>query len=221
MKEYQYILFDLDGTLTEPAEGITNSVKYALEKYGICNVSTEELLKFIGPPLRDSFMEYYDFKEEDAQKAVGYYREYFSEKGIFENKVYSGITDLLGQLKGKGKTLIVATSKPEKFTNQILDHFHLTQYFDFVAGATMDNARTKKADIIQYAIDNAPVPDIEKAIMIGDRHHDIDGANTVRMDSIGVLYGYGTKEELEKAGAAYIVSDVGELKAQLLGKEVI
>lgn len=216
MKEYQYILFDLDGTLTEPAEGITNAVKYALEKFGICDVSREELLKFIGPPLRDSFKDYYDFNEEDSQKAVRYYREYFGEKGIFENKVYPGITDLLGRLKEKGKTLVVATSKPEKYTVQILDRFHLAEYFDFVAGATMDNSRTRKADIIQYAINHAPILDVEKAIMIGDRHHDIDGANAAHMDSIGVLYGYGTKEELSKAGATYIVSDIRELGEMLL-----
>lgn len=212
MKEYNYILFDLDGTLTEPAEGITNSVKYALEKYGILEVTTEELLKFIGPPLQDSFMEYYHFSEEDAIKAVGYYREYFSDKGIFENRVYDGIPELLGRLKQKGKKLFVATSKPEKFTNRILEHFDLAKYFEFVAGATMDNTRTKKADIIAYALEHIPSKDYDKVIMVGDRHHDIDGAITNQIDAIGVLYGYGTKEELTKAGAAYIVSGIEELE---------
>lgn len=212
MKEYNYILFDLDGTLTEPAEGITNSVKYALEKYEILGVTTEELLKFIGPPLQDSFMEFYHFSEEDAIKAVAYYREYFSEKGIFENKVYDGIPELLDNLKQKGKKLYVATSKPEKFTNQILEHFDLAKYFDFVAGATMDNSRTKKADIIAYALEHIQLEDCDKVIMVGDRHHDIDGAIANQIDSIGVLYGYGTKEELTKAGATYIVSSIEELE---------
>lgn len=212
MREYNYILFDLDGTLTEPAEGITNSVKYALEKYGISGVTTEELLKFIGPPLHDSFIEFYDFSEEDATKAVAYYREYFAEKGIFENKVFDQIPELLEKLKEKGKKLIVATSKPEKFTDQILEHFDLKKYFDFVAGATMDNSRTKKADIIQYALEYAQIRDSDKVIMIGDRKYDINGAAVNHIDSIGVLYGYGTKEELTKAGATYIVASVEELE---------
>lgn len=216
MKEYNYILFDLDGTLTEPAEGITNSVKYALEKYGITGVTAEELLKFIGPPLQDSFMEFYNFSEEDATKAVSYYREYFAEKGIFENKVYAPIPKLLEKLKEKGKKLVVATSKPEKFTNQILEHFDLKKYFDFVAGATMDNSRTKKVDIIQYALKHVQIKDSDKVIMIGDRHHDIDGAIANHIDSIGVLYGYGTKEELTKAGATYIVASVEELENFLI-----
>lgn len=212
MKEYNYILFDLDGTLTESAEGITNSVKYALEKYGISGVTTEELLKFIGPPLQDSFIEFYHFSEEDAIKAVAFYREYFSEKGIFENRVYDGIPELLGKLKQKGKKLFVATSKPEKFTNRILEHFDLAKYFDFVAGATMDNIRTKKADIIAYILEHIPSEDFDKVIMIGDRHHDIEGAIANQIDSIGVLYGYGTKEELTKAGSTYIASSIEELE---------
>lgn len=212
MKEYKYILFDLDGTLTEPAEGITNSIKYALEKCGISGVTTEELLKFIGPPLRDTFMEFYDFSEEDAEKAVAYYREYFSGKGIFENRVYDGIPELLDKLKQKGKKLLVATSKPEKFTNQILEHFDLAKYFEFVAGATMDNSRNKKADIIRYALEHIQEKDYDRVIMVGDRHYDIDGAIANHIDSVGVLYGYGTKEELTKAGATYIVSSVKELE---------
>lgn len=213
MKQYQYILFDLDGTLTEPAEGITNSVKHALEKHGISVESKEELLKFIGPPLKDSFMEYYHFTEEEALQLIEDYREYFADKGLFENKVYEEIPSVLETLKANGKCLIVATSKPEKFTKQILDHFNLTKYFDFIAGATMDSSRTKKGDIIKYAVDNMHIHELTKAVMVGDRHHDIDGAKENQMDSVGVLYGYGSKEELEHAGATYLVRTVKELES--------
>ena len=212
MKEYDYILFDLDGTLTDSAEGIINSVKYALEQYGVTGLVREELLKFIGPPLQDSFMEYYHFSKEEALNAVAFYREYFSKKGIFENRVYDGIPEFLDKLKKKGKKLLVATSKPEKFTYQILAHFDLEKYFDFIAGATMDETRNQKPDIIRYALSSIENLNPDKVVMIGDRHHDIDGAIINHIDSIGVLYGYGTREELTKAGATYIASGVAELE---------
>lgn len=201
---YQYILFDLDGTLTDPGIGITNSVAYALEKYNITVEDRTELYKFIGPPLQDSFMEFYGFSEMESKKAVEYYREYFRDKGIFENEVYEGIPELLQTLKGAGKQVILATSKPEEFARQILEHFDLIQYFDFVAGATMDGSRSEKADIIQYALDKCMIKDTSKVIMVGDRKHDIIGAAKNKLPAIGVLFGYGSEEELRNAGAKYL-----------------
>ena len=208
---YDYLLFDLDGTLTDPAEGITNSVIHALKKWGIEVGDRSELYCFIGPPLSASFKKYYGFSEEDALKCVEYYREYFRDKGIFENKVYVGIPELLEKLKKSGKILILATSKPELFAKQILDHFDLAKYFDFVAGASMDESRNKKADVIRYALETANVTDRSKALMIGDREQDITGAKLNSLDSLGVLYGYGDYEEHLSAGATYIAETVEDV----------
>ena len=208
---YDYLLFDLDGTLTDPAEGITNSVIYALKKWGIEVRERSELYCFIGPPLSASFKKYYGFSEEDALKCVEYYREYFRDRGIFENKVYDGIPELLEKLKKSGKILILATSKPEIFAKQILDHFDLTKYFDFVAGASMDESRNKKADVIRYALEMAKVTDLSRTIMIGDREQDITGAKLNSLDSLGVLYGYGDREEHRNAGATYIGETVEDI----------
>ena len=201
---YKYLLFDLDGTLTDPGLGITNSVMYALKKFDIHVEDRTELYKFIGPPLRDSFETFYGFSSEKSELAVRYYREYYKEHGLYENEVYDGIPELLIQLKEQGKSLIVATSKPEAFSTTILKHFKLYDYFDFVAGATMDETRNKKADIIKYAMESCNISEKSSAIMIGDREHDIIGAKENGLDSIGVLFGYGSLDELQKAGATYI-----------------
>ena len=208
---YQYFLFDLDGTLTDPGEGITNSVDYSLKKYNIIIEDKKELYKFIGPPLQESFQKYCGFSKEQSLQAVEYYREYFRDKGIFENKVYKGTIEMLSVLKYKGKHIILATSKPEEFAKQILVHFDLIRYFDFVAGATMDGTRSKKDDVIRYAVSSYPINDLSEAIMIGDREHDILGANKVGMDSIGVLFGYGDYDELKKSGATYIVKEIKDI----------
>ena len=208
---YDYFLFDLDGTLTDPGLGITNSVAYALGKYGITVEDRRELYPFIGPPLRQSFSEFYGFDEEKTKEAVAFYREYFSEKGLFENEVYEGIPEVLSQLKQAGKKLLVATSKPEEFTNRILEHFGLAEYFDFVAGATMDETRNEKADIIAYALKQIADADPSKIVMIGDRKFDILGARENGIDSIGVLYGYGSRAELEEAQATYIAEKPEDL----------
>lgn len=212
---YQTILFDLDGTLTDPGEGITNSVAYALEKFEIKNEDRSQLYKFIGPPLKDSFMEFYGFGEEDSQKAITYYRERFREKGMFENKVYDGIVELLSKLQKAGKQLIIATSKPEEFTLTILKYFDLLQYFDFVAGATMDGSRSEKEEIIHYALEHCQIENLDKTVMVGDRKFDILGAKANGIDSIGVLFGYGSLEELEMAGATYI-ADSPEMVEELV-----
>mgnify|MGYP000453762557 CR=1 FL=1 len=213
---FKYILLDLDGTLTDPAIGITNSIMYALEKFGIRVNDRSELYSFIGPPLQESFMRFFGFSEADAVRAVEYYREYYRDKGIFENLVYDGVEDLLQLLKEKGRTVILATSKPELFARQILEHFDLAEYFDFVAGSELDGRRVHKDEVIRYALDACKISDLAKAIMIGDREYDIIGARKIGIKSLGVLYGYGDRKELEVAGADYILDTVAELKDFLL-----
>ena len=215
---YQTILFDLDGTLTNSELGITNSVAYALGKFGIEVPDKKALRVFIGPPLQDSFERFYGFSKEECLKVIDYYHEYFSEKGLYENEVYSGVPNLLASLKQAGKQLIVATSKPEEFSVQILKHFDLFDYFDFVAGATMDRKRSKKSDVIQYALEQNQITDLAHTIMVGDREHDVLGAQAQKLDSIGVLYGFGSREELETAGATYIVDDVKKMHEILIKK---
>ncbi len=218
MKTYTNIIFDLDGTLTDPALGITNSVMYALEKYGIQVPDRSELLKFIGPPLIDSFQEFYDLSREEAKTAVEYYREYYRTKGIFENSVFPGIEDLLRSLKENGKKQMVATAKVEQFANIVLEHFGLAEYFTCVAGSNLDSTRTHKDEIILSVLERCGITDREHTVMIGDRMHDILGAEKAGIDSIGVLFGYGTKEELENAGAYLLAQSVDDLRAILLTK---
>ena len=208
---YDYIFFDLDGTLTDPGLGITNSAAYALKKWNIEVKSRESLYRFIGPPLVDSFQQYYGFTPEDALKAVDDYREYFRDKGLFENEVYEGVEALLKELKARGKKLAVATSKPEVFAVRILKHFGLDKYFEVIAGATMDSSRSKKADVIAWAIECLGDVDLSRSVMIGDRDHDVLGARQIGMDSIGVLFGYGDRAEHEKAGATWIAETVPDI----------
>lgn len=219
MKNYDVILFDLDGTLTDSSQGIINSVKYALKKYDIVAEDTTIIRKFLGPPLHESFKEYYGFNDDKAMEAVSFYREYFSTKGILENRVYNGITNLLEHLVNSGKSLIVATSKPQKFTDKIMEHFKLAEYFVFIAGSNMDGTRSKKADVIEYALQQCKITDNSKVVMVGDRMHDIIGAKAVGIDSIGVEYGYGDYDELNNAGATYIAKTVDELKSIICGRK--
>ncbi len=208
---YQYIFFDLDGTLTDPGKGITDSVAYALEKFGIRNEDRRELYRFIGPPLLDSFMDFYGFSEADSLRAIEYYREYFRDTGIFENEVYKGIPEMLKTLKEFGRTVVLATSKPDEFARRILDHFDLAKYFDFVAGATMDGSRSRKADVIRFAMEELKITDPSKILMVGDREHDVLGAKENQIRCAGVTFGYGSREELEKAGASYIAEAPEEI----------
>ncbi|MCM1115194.1 MAG: HAD family hydrolase [Clostridium sp.] len=218
MKNYDVILFDLDGTLTDSSPGIINSIIYALKKYNIEVDDTNTLKKFLGPPLHESFKEFYGFDDDKSMEAVLFYREYFSTKGLLENQVYEGIPSLLNELVKQGKRLIVATSKPQKFTDKIMEHFGLAKYFEFIAGSNMDGTRSKKAEVIEYAMHQCKITDKSKAVMIGDRKHDIFGAKAVGIDSIGVEYGYGDYEELHCAGATYIVKTVDELKNLICNK---
>lgn len=208
---YDILFFDLDGTLTDPAEGITNSVMHALGKWGMEVSDRRELYSFIGPPLVDSFMKYYGFSREDAERSVEYYREYFRDRGLFENTVYPDTEATLNELKRRGKKLIVATSKPEVFAVRILEHFGLDGYFNLIVGATMDSSRVKKGDVIAYALKCIGEVDRSRCLMIGDREHDVLGAKENGIASLGVLCGYGDREELSAAGADNIVNSLGDI----------
>lgn len=213
MAKYNLMLFDLDGTLTDPAEGITKSVQYALNKVNIIEENRQELLKFIGPPLVESFQIFYGLEYEQAWQAVEYFREYFAKHGIFENKVYPGIESLVQRLKKEGKKLAVATSKPTVYSREILEHFKLADYFSMVAGSNLDGSRVAKAEIIQFVLESSQYP-VQEVIMIGDRMHDINGARANGIDCAAVTYGYGDINELQDAD--YIVQSVGELANLLL-----
>ncbi|MFJ8244581.1 HAD family hydrolase [Peribacillus asahii] len=220
MKKYQVILFDLDGTLSDPKIGITKSVQYALQKMGIDEPDIDKLECFIGPPLKVSFTEYYDFNEENTQRAIDYYRERFKDKGMFENKLYSNISLLLKSLKEQQYTLVVATSKPTVFSEQILKYFNIDQYFDFVVGSNLDGTRTAKTEIIQYILDKYNKYKLDDFIMIGDRKYDMIGAKNTGIDSIGVTYGYGSFEELSDSHPTHIVNSVEEIKDILIESKV-
>lgn len=208
---YTYYFFDLDGTLTDPMLGITNSVMYALAKRGIACAEREKLYSFIGPPLADSFSKYYGMNDAECASAIQDYREYFRAKGIFENEVYPGTVSLLEELRRRGKKIVLATSKPEEFSLLILEHFDLLKYFDFVAGALMDETRNRKNEVIAYALSSLGIDDLSSVLMIGDRKHDIIGARLNGIASAGVLYGYGSREELASAGADYIIENMDEI----------
>ena len=213
--DFKYIFFDLDGTLTDPGPGITNSVMYALDKFGIHD-KRENLYRFIGPPLVDSFIEFYGFSEEDSRKAVDYYREYFSDKGLFENRVYDGMPQVLEKLLKSGLHLLVATSKPAYFANKTLSHFCIDGFFDYVSGADLDGNKNAKSDIIKEALEVSRAP-LEQVLMIGDRRHDIEGAKANNVMSAGVLYGYGDRPELEAAGADFIIETVEDILRFAIG----
>ncbi|NLY90883.1 MAG: HAD family hydrolase [Firmicutes bacterium] len=213
---YQYILFDLDGTLTDPGAGIINSVLYALRRYGI-EGDPHFLRRFVGPPLINSFMEFYGFTEEQAREAVEFYREYYRERGIFENRLYPGIPELLATLTERGKQLALATSKPTVFARQVLTHFQLHHYFaeEMIVGSYLDGRRTNKAEVIAAVLALLP-PEREKAVMVGDRKYDVEGARANGIAAIGVTYGYGEVAELERARPAQIAHSVPELLNFLL-----
>lgn len=218
MTDYDRIFFDLDGTLTDSGPGIINAIIYALERFGITAESRESLRRFVGPPLHESFMRFYGFDGAKALHAVDVFREYYNDTGIFENSVYPGIEKLLKDLRSAGKMLMVATSKPEIAARRVLEHFDLAKYFDFVAGASQDSSVVKKADIVAGVL-RATGSDADRVLMIGDREHDVIGAGENGMSCMGVLWGYGSREELVKAGAAYIAATPLEAERIILGKE--
>lgn len=230
---YQYILFDLDGTLTDPKVGITTCVQYALGKMGIEEPDLDKLEPFIGPPLMDSFCDFYGFDEEQAKKACAFYRERFETIGLYENEIYPGIARLLMRSKEAGKKLAVASSKPTVFVKKILEHFEIAEYFDVVVGSELDGTRGRKEEVVETALmllvsdrdwkvrsDNEKKSDTKETCdtiaMVGDRKFDVEGAKAFGIISIGVRYGYANEGELEAAGATHIVQTVEELETLLL-----
>lgn len=210
-KKYRTLLMDLDGTLTDPGEGITRSVAHALAGLGIQVDDRRTLYPFIGPPLQDSFRAFYGLDDRQVAQAIEAYRAYFSEKGIFENEVYPGIEAFLREQTNAGCRIYLATSKPETFAVRILDHFHLSTYFAGIAGSTLDGKRVEKGEVIRYLLNNFPIDRKEPAVMIGDRKYDVEGAHQNGLPAIGVLYGYGSREELKEAGADFLARDLEEL----------
>lgn len=208
---YTTFLFDLDGTVTDPKKGIVNSVLYALEKVGIEELHVSELDSFIGPPIQQSFVERYNMNEGEVERAVFYFREYLKQRGLLENSVYEGIPNLLKQLKDTGNRLFIATSKPTIFARQVIEHFQLTNYFEDIIGSNLNGTRIKKEEIIAHILQQNEGLNKEEVVMIGDRKHDIIGANHNGIASIGVLYGYGSENELIEVSATYIAKDIEEL----------
>lgn len=218
---YKYILFDLDGTISDSGPGITKSVQHALNKMGIEENDLESLKKFVGPPLRDSFKRYYDIKPEDMEKCIGFYRERYSTIGLFENEVYEGIPELVKSLYDKGFKPVLASSKPRVFVEKILEHFGILQYFYVVMGSELDGSLENKIDIINACLEKIEAkegirPDVKDCVMIGDRLYDIEAANALGMPNIGVTFGFGSYEELEEYHAGTIVESVEELSKALL-----
>ncbi|MGX6979721.1 HAD family hydrolase [Vagococcus elongatus] len=211
MKNKKLVLFDLDGTVTNPEEGIIAAIKYSLKHMDLELLSDEQLKKFIGPPLKDSFQKHYHLSDEESHEAVNFYREYYATKGIFENYLYPGMSDVLQILLEKGLLLGIATSKPEKYAKQIMTYFNLETYFAGVFGSKMDGTRSQKAEVISYALTHFPAIEKEEVVMIGDREYDILGAKKNGLKSIGVLYGFGSRDELEQAGATAIVDAPREI----------
>lgn len=209
-------LFDLDGTLTNPKEGIIRCVQYALEGFGIHEPDADKLICFIGPPLLDSFKEFYGMSGDDAQKAVARYRERFTVTGIYENKLFPGIPEMLACLKAEGKTIVLATSKPIEFALRILEHFDILKYFDETVGADMHGPLNAKSDIIRCAAERLGDENTGRMVMVGDREMDISGAKENGIISVGVGFGFAAENELEKAGADYIAKTPQELKKLLM-----
>lgn len=213
---YRYVLFDLDGTLTDPQEGITACVQHALAAFGISEPA-DQLTHFIGPPLHRSFMECYGFTDAEATEAVRVYRERFGTLGIFENRVYEGVPELLEKLSDAGVVTGVATSKPEPYAVRILEHFDLARHFDVVTGSNMDSSRTDKGDVIHEALTRLGQPSKREVVMVGDRKHDVEGARREGIDAIAVTWGYAPEGELEAAAPAFSVSTLSDLRDLLLG----
>ncbi len=218
---FKYILFDLDGTLTDPKLGITSSVQYALRALGIEEPSLDKLEPFIGPPLTDSFREFYGLEGERLATAIDKYRERFATQGIFENEIYPGIPQMLADLKAKDKILAIASSKPTLFVEQILEHFEIRKYFDHVVGSNMDGTRGTKEEVVEetlrqmLTVEMTPAQKRDAVAMVGDRKFDIEGARAHGITSVGVLFGYAPEGELEEAGADYIVNSVRSLQVLL------
>ena len=216
-RDLDLILFDLDGTLTDSGPGILNCLEFALEDQGIPIPEREEMRKLLGPPLVVTFRDVFGMNEEQISQAIDKYRERYHDVGLFENSVYEGVPELLAELQGAGLRLVTATSKPEYSATRILQHFELDQYFDFIGAAALDGSRDSKSLVIAHTLLNTNThPTSHNMIMIGDRHHDVHGAKEHGIDTIGVLWGYGDRDELDEAGAIDIAKNPVELRDLLL-----
>ena len=213
----QFILFDLDGTLTDPAEGIAGSFAFALQHYGVQIEDQRTLHRFIGPPLLTTFQEHFGYDREKALEATKYFRQWYSATGWLQNVPYPGIRQLLQALHAAGKTLVVATSKPEQLAVRILEHFDLAKYFTVICGAPMDESvHSTKATVVREAMERAGIQDPMDAVMVGDRHHDTEGARENGIETVGILYGYGDRAEHEACGTKWIAEDTETLLQLLL-----
>ncbi len=217
---YKYLLFDLDGTLTDSAEGITKSAQYALHKLGIEENDLNKLRPFIGPPLTESFMRFYELTKEEADQAVVFYRERFSRIGIFENAVLPGVPQMLDRMKALGKVMVIASSKPEVFVERIMERYDLQQYFAHTVGATLDGQIGTKEAVIREAFRRLELTEAQKkeTLMIGDRLHDVEGARQCGIACLGAYVGFAEPGELEKAGADYVVHSIREMEEMLAGE---
>ncbi|QQO09938.1 HAD hydrolase-like protein [Breznakiella homolactica] len=210
--KYTHVLFDLDGTLTDPYEGVINSFKYVFRHFGIDEVNEEKLARFIGPPLGNTFRDEYGLTGKDNERALEVFREYYADRGMYENRVYDGIEDVLRQLTDSGINCAVATSKGQAFAEKVLEHFGLARYFCDIAGSSPDGSLSEKADIIAYVIAKHSLPKT-KTLMVGDRKFDIIGARENGIDSLAVGYGHGLWEELDAAKPTYYCRDMESLAA--------
>jgi len=215
MSRFSHVLLDLDGTITNPKEGITRAVAYALDSFSMPYKSLDSLCSFIGPPLDTSFMEF-GLSKSDTQIAIAKFREYYADKGIFECELFEGIPDLLKTLKQDGKKIFLATSKALFFAKIVLEHYNITEYFDFISGSELDGTRVIKGEVIAYALEQTNTTVTSSVVMVGDRRHDIIGAKSQKLCSVGILYGFGSKEELEAENADYLIDTIENLKTFLM-----
>ncbi len=216
---YDLIAFDLDGTLTEPSSGLIKSFAYALTKMGLDYGTRESLVRYIGPPLYSEWKHEYGLSDEETDLALAYFHEYYADRGWCDNRVYDGVTDMLAALRAAGKRIALATSKPERFATKILDLYGLTPYFDFVAGAISEKIRDKKHEVLAYVLDAFPDIPRERCILVGDRRYDAEGAAVCGIDSLGVLYGHGSREEITGCGFTYFVEEVKDIASLLLKED--
>lgn len=212
MKKYDIIAFDLDGTLTNPERGLIASFVYALGKMGVDYGEKAELKRFIGPPIYEEWQRSFGFTTEESSKALIIFREYYSVYGWWDNEIYPGVKEMLERLKNAGKKIILATSKPEVFAKKILEFFDISKYFDFIGGAATDKIRDKKHEVLEYSLQSiGALGDRSRAILVGDRIYDAEGAKMCGIDSLGVLYGHGSEQEVRSGGFTLIANTVGEI----------
>ena len=211
MKDYDFYLFDFDGTLCDTTEGIFNSIIYSLDCYGIKETDLKKLEFFVGPPLFESYKTVYGVSDEDAKYLIEKYRERYKTKAAEESRIYDGVKNMLEALKARGKKIAVASSKPKLFVDEISQYHDIYKYYDFVSAEDFKNNRSSKKELINACLDYFGNPDKSTVLMVGDRFYDIDGAKASGVDSAGAVYGFGTEEELKNAGATYILYRVTDL----------